>query len=573
MIKIFARNCKLIDLGLDRKRVRAFLETNHQQKWARGNIKVYGLVHDGELVQIMSFGKPRFNKKFQWEIIREASKKDVQIVGGASRLFKHFRQVNQPLSVIVYTSVKDSHLFDFTDHYVTHMGFSRIKESTLTRVGRWVSEEWPRKDSYGKAYAASSIAHLGPDRMLGTKFGKNLGTNSQIMENIGYKLEYVKEPSPIVDGWRAAGYLYRTDCSCEAFYVGMSRNTEPNHITNYIGSGTWLQNHLSSHKDHTTVKTILSIYHNLDELLDAEVALINNFIQDPQCLNVKDWRQGLQCPECRSFSVHKSYCKFYKGVKVCELCEGKTRHKKTCPLFIPSAICDECKGSSGNHKKICSSYKETQIRCKECNGYYFRHRKVCSEWVPPTRCDECGQGSHHARSCSKFSGKQRDDICIECKKNNNSHRRTCSKWKPMYCEECASKGALHKSFCSKYKPRTSCPECGGIGRKHRKACSQYAAVWCDECKTANKHSKECSKYSKRKSCTECAHLTHLKSCSHYKERPACDECGGKSFKHKLNCSLYISHTCTECQGRSNNHRKNCSKFKPRAKSDEAAIVI
>jgi hypothetical protein len=39
----------------------------------------------------MSFGKNRFASDVEWELIRFASKQNVNVVGGASKIFKHFR--------------------------------------------------------------------------------------------------------------------------------------------------------------------------------------------------------------------------------------------------------------------------------------------------------------------------------------------------------------------------------------------------------------------------------------------------------------------------------------------------
>jgi hypothetical protein len=130
-----ARNFSLIDLS-GRKNsslIKQFLMENHLQGWARGNSTAYGLYFQEELVQIMTFGKPRYNRNFQWEIIRECSQKNTQVRGGASRLFKAFRRDHNPVSVIVYTSRKDSHQFDYQDHYVNHMEFKRLRENELHR--------------------------------------------------------------------------------------------------------------------------------------------------------------------------------------------------------------------------------------------------------------------------------------------------------------------------------------------------------------------------------------------------------------------------------------------------------
>ena len=48
----------------------------------------------------MTFGKPRFNKKFEWELIRYATSKHV--IGGAGKLLKYFERNFNPKSIITY---------------------------------------------------------------------------------------------------------------------------------------------------------------------------------------------------------------------------------------------------------------------------------------------------------------------------------------------------------------------------------------------------------------------------------------------------------------------------------------
>ena len=57
----------------------------------RGQTVCLGLIHEGELVQIMTFGKPRYNKNYQWELLRLCTNSDYNVLGGASKLFKNFK--------------------------------------------------------------------------------------------------------------------------------------------------------------------------------------------------------------------------------------------------------------------------------------------------------------------------------------------------------------------------------------------------------------------------------------------------------------------------------------------------
>jgi hypothetical protein len=50
----------------------------------------------------MSFGKSRFNKAFEYELIRYCGKLHTTIVGGAGKLFQHFIRTSDCKSIISY---------------------------------------------------------------------------------------------------------------------------------------------------------------------------------------------------------------------------------------------------------------------------------------------------------------------------------------------------------------------------------------------------------------------------------------------------------------------------------------
>ena len=60
-----------------------------------------GLFYKNRLVAVMTFGKPRFNKKFSWELIRYATLFNFNIVGGAGKLLNYFKH-NYSGSIITY---------------------------------------------------------------------------------------------------------------------------------------------------------------------------------------------------------------------------------------------------------------------------------------------------------------------------------------------------------------------------------------------------------------------------------------------------------------------------------------
>ena len=101
MTKIRAHVTSLRSLG--QKEEALFLEKNHLQGYTPSSL-CYGLFYNGELVELMSFGKPRFNRRYDWELLRLCTKKDCIVYGGASKLFKYFESANSG-SVISYCNL------------------------------------------------------------------------------------------------------------------------------------------------------------------------------------------------------------------------------------------------------------------------------------------------------------------------------------------------------------------------------------------------------------------------------------------------------------------------------------
>lgn len=84
--RIFARKCEVRQV--DSKTTTEFLNDCHIQGACSGKYH-YGLYYENELVSLMTFGKSRFAKD-EFELLRFCNRLYTNVVGGASRLLKHF---------------------------------------------------------------------------------------------------------------------------------------------------------------------------------------------------------------------------------------------------------------------------------------------------------------------------------------------------------------------------------------------------------------------------------------------------------------------------------------------------
>lgn len=99
--RVFARKC---NIGIvDSETYSDFMSKYHIQGPASASVRI-GLLFDNELTAVMSFSKARFNRNYEFELVRYASKNTV--VGGASKLFSHFVSNYNPNSIISYADLR-----------------------------------------------------------------------------------------------------------------------------------------------------------------------------------------------------------------------------------------------------------------------------------------------------------------------------------------------------------------------------------------------------------------------------------------------------------------------------------
>jgi hypothetical protein len=97
--KIFARKCTIKKISSVTKK--EFLNTTHLQGNCNSSINL-GLYYNDELVAVATFGKSRYDKKFEYELLRFSSKLNTTVVGGFSKLLKHFIKTYQPNNILTY---------------------------------------------------------------------------------------------------------------------------------------------------------------------------------------------------------------------------------------------------------------------------------------------------------------------------------------------------------------------------------------------------------------------------------------------------------------------------------------
>lgn len=160
---VYARKCIVTEI--DSKSASEFIDEHHIQGKVSGTAKAYGLIHDGELVEVMTFGKPRYNKNYEWELLRLCSKTGVKVVGGASKLFKKFVADNCPKSIISYCD-----LAKFSGEVYKQIGMELHHISDPAKV-------WSKGDKY---VTDNLLRQRGYDQLFNANYGKGT-SNEQLM--------------------------------------------------------------------------------------------------------------------------------------------------------------------------------------------------------------------------------------------------------------------------------------------------------------------------------------------------------------------------------------------------------
>ena len=119
--RVFARKCEVVELSSSE--CNKFLDSFHVQGGCPASVRL-ALKYKGEVVEVMTFGKPRFNKGYVWELLRLCTAPDLVVVGGASKLLSWFEKYHSG-SIISYCDRRFS-----TGNVYEKLGFVKLRETS-----------------------------------------------------------------------------------------------------------------------------------------------------------------------------------------------------------------------------------------------------------------------------------------------------------------------------------------------------------------------------------------------------------------------------------------------------------
>lgn len=125
--KIYGRNTYIKE-STNKEEVESFLDMYHLQGSAKSTIDLCCYAKDSdELLGVMTFGKPRFNNSYEYEIIRLCWRPDINVIGGTTKIFRYFTKYYNPTSIITYVDMSK-----FNGNSYLKLGFKPIQPNPIT---------------------------------------------------------------------------------------------------------------------------------------------------------------------------------------------------------------------------------------------------------------------------------------------------------------------------------------------------------------------------------------------------------------------------------------------------------
>jgi len=165
---IYARKCDIKIVS--QQEAALFLNKYHFQGNCVGQKIIIGLYYNDTLVQLMSFGKPRYNKHYEYELLRLCTDSKYIVTGGAQRLFKYFIDTYTPTSIISYCDYSK-----FTGDVYGKLGFTLKAKSAPTR--HWYNIKT------NQHITDNLLRQKGFDNIFGTSYGKGTDNNELMRQH------------------------------------------------------------------------------------------------------------------------------------------------------------------------------------------------------------------------------------------------------------------------------------------------------------------------------------------------------------------------------------------------------
>lgn len=162
---VYARKTSIKEISS--RQASEFIEKYHIAGKCRGTSIAYGLYYNLELVEVMTFGKPRYNKQYDYELLRLCTKSGMSIIGGASKLFNYFIK-HHTGSIISYCDASK-----FSGDVYSKIGMHYKSTTSPNKI-------WSKKSD---KITNNLLLSKGYDQLFGTNYGKGTSNEELMLSN------------------------------------------------------------------------------------------------------------------------------------------------------------------------------------------------------------------------------------------------------------------------------------------------------------------------------------------------------------------------------------------------------
>lgn len=163
---VYARNCVVKEI--DKKSCDQFLDKYHLQGTCNNQKIKIGIFLEDCLIGVMTFGKPRYNSNYNYELIRLCCCKN--IVGGEEKMFSYFVDHYSPNNIISYCDASK-----FTGKVYSKLGF--VYKSTSQPAKHWYNIKTEQH------ITDNLLRQRGFDQLFGTSYGKGTSNEELMKQN------------------------------------------------------------------------------------------------------------------------------------------------------------------------------------------------------------------------------------------------------------------------------------------------------------------------------------------------------------------------------------------------------
>lgn len=258
-MKVGARQCEVVEISSEE--ATSFLNNYHRQKSVQAIYNI-ALKYQNDIIALMTFGYPRYNPKYQWELLRLCFHPNYTISGGSEKLFKYFLEKYDPHSIISYCDYNY-----FTGEVYDRLGFNKLRVSTGSKI-------WYKGDRF---ITDNLLRQFGADKLIGTRDGK--GTNNEeimLREGWKFKIDEKGQGTYIWNGKGKFGYIYLvTDTLHSKQYIGQHRGYKLDE--KYFGSGQIIRSIIKKYGTDILKIEVLDWADSQEDLSEKEIKYINEY--------------------------------------------------------------------------------------------------------------------------------------------------------------------------------------------------------------------------------------------------------------------------------------------------------